>query len=398
MFFRGNAHFSVLFTYMVHFENRDINWLNIHHAFFNFSLKVAWIFGPIYLYTIGYPLYQVFLMYAFMFLCRFPARMFIMRIIFQKGLVWVTKVGLLGIGISFGVLGLLEKYPFLLWVYIPFYACMSCWYWLAFHVLYAKLGEVEHRGRQTSIRTILNLVVGFVSPILNGWLIYKFGFWASFLVAGIGILISLVCLNRLQQDPRAEKVSWKVVWRRLSKTGMQLFFWGGFRTYAHNLVWQFVLFFLLKDTFSFGAFLGVIVLLQILIQLGLGHFIDKGKGRKLTHVGFGTELGTLVVKIIWGLTLPIIFVVEGVQSFTKLVRSSIELFIVYNDGKKSVHPLWYQFFSESAWDFGAAFSLVCCAMFVYGGGELRNAMYFAVVGILGGWWVSWRFFVRNQGK
>ena len=166
---------------MVYFENKDITWLNIHHAFFMFAYEVAWVFGPLYLYSLGIPVFKVFLIYAGMLFCRLPVRCFIMPLIFQKGLAFVNKIALIGMMLSFILLAFVEQYSFLLWIYIPFYACVSSWYWLTFHTLYAKIGEAENRGRHVSVRVILTLAVGFLGPIVNGVLIHYVGFWASFL-------------------------------------------------------------------------------------------------------------------------------------------------------------------------------------------------------------------------
>src|SRR3954466_9934796 len=94
---------------MAYFSNRTINCLNINHALITAMDQSCGLFLPIFLYTQGFALPQVFLFIGCMDLLRIPGRLLGFPLVRRLGLRGGLMAGATLYGLSYPVLGMVDR-------------------------------------------------------------------------------------------------------------------------------------------------------------------------------------------------------------------------------------------------------------------------------------------------
>lgn len=185
-------------------------------------------------------------------------------------------------------------------------------YWLPFHVDFAKFTNKKTRTRQVSLLGATRLILGVFIPIISGFIIIRFGFDVLFVIAIILWLISGIPYLTL---PRTrEKFSWslKKTWQEFfskERRNMILAYMAdGAENMVGLVVWPIFIFQLLKGNyFQIGAISTFIIGFTIILQLALGKIIDVKISKKKA-----LQLGSLFYSLGW---LIKIFISTAFQIF-----------------------------------------------------------------------------------
>lgn len=167
-------------------------------------------------------------------------------------------------------------------------------HWLPYHVDFAKFSDSENRSRQVSLLEATANIVGVVTPIAAGFIIYKFGFGFLFLVAIFLYLASLIPLITI---PRTrEKFVWGYweTWRKVFSKEFRkkslAFAADGAEMTVSVVVWPIFIFELLKGNYiEVGAISSLVIGVTVVLQLVAGKYIDK-KFTKEKVMKYGTIL------------------------------------------------------------------------------------------------------------
>ena len=167
-------------------------------------------------------------------------------------------------------------------------------HWLPYHVDFAKFSDSENRSRQVSLLEATANIVGVVTPIAAGFIIYKFGFGFLFLVAIFLYLASLIPLITI---PRTrEKFVWGYweTWRKVFSKEFRkkslAFAADGAEMTVSVVVWPIFIFELLKGNYiEVGAISSLVIGVTVVLQLLAGKYIDK-KFTKEKVMKYGTIL------------------------------------------------------------------------------------------------------------
>ncbi len=184
-------------------------------------------------------------------------------------------------------------------------------YWLPYHVDFAKFTTKESRGKQFSLLEATRLLIGVISPLMFGFLIKEFNFEAMFL---IGILIYLISgipyifITRTREKfSWTYKQTWKEFFSKKNRDTILAYIGDGAENTIGTIIWPIFIWELLKgNVFSVGAISSLIVMVTIIMQLALGKYTDKVNKKKILHWGsFFYSLGWIAK----------VFVVSGFQIF-----------------------------------------------------------------------------------
>jgi len=167
-------------------------------------------------------------------------------------------------------------------------------HWLPYHVDFAKFSDSENRSRQVSLLEATTNIVGVITPIAAGFIIYKFGFGFLFLMAIFLYLASLIPLITI---PRTrEKFVWGYweTWRKVFSKEFRkkslAFAADGAEMTVSAVVWPIFIFELLKGNFiEVGAISSLVIGVTVVLQLLAGKYIDK-KFTKEKVLKYGTIL------------------------------------------------------------------------------------------------------------
>lgn len=152
-------------------------------------------------------------------------------------------------------------------------------YWLPYHVDFAKFTNKKDRGRQVSVFNASRLMAGIFIPLVAGYIISQFGFNVLFFMAIILYLVSGIPYLII---PRTrEKFSWSFLetWRQFFSQERRKMILAYMADGAENIVglviWPIFIYQLLNgDYFKVGAVSTLIIGITVIAQLLLGRRMD----------------------------------------------------------------------------------------------------------------------------
>ena len=174
-------------------------------------------------------------------------------------------------------------------IIIAFY---RLFYWLPYHVDFAKFTSRKNRSRQVAAIHATREIMGIGLPLLAGFIIIQFGFDVLFVMAIILYLASGISYITI---PRTyEKFSWTYLetWHKFfskeyRKTAVA-FLAAGAESAATLIIWPIFIYQLLQgDYLKVGAVATFIIAVTVILNLTLGKALDK-KIKKERVLKFGS--------------------------------------------------------------------------------------------------------------
>jgi MFS family permease len=234
-------------------------------------------------------------------------------------------------------------------------------YWTCYHVFFASLGDVEHRGEQIGARQAISAVAGVVAPAAGGILLTNFGPWIAF---GTAFAIQIVAVYPLlhveelkvtQPSPRGALTA--------AKVGILLFFMDGWIQSGSTTAWTIIMFKALAERFdNFGGVLAVAALGGALGGVILGRYIDMGHARRtVLFNAVILALGLIIKSFSAGNPVAVIGISIGTALFSGLYFP-YWMTAVYNAAKIAPCTFRFQFASEGGWDLGGVIASLVAAV------------------------------------
>lgn len=362
------------------FSNRAVNLINVHTALKHFAIHMADVFGAIYLYQLGFELYQIFLVWVVIFVLRFIIRPFGLWLANRRGLrksVFFGSLFYIGYYLVLIQVGGIDAWLFIFAIYTAF---TDIFYWLPYHAYFSALGDHENRGRQVGVREALVGISAISAPIIGGLLINTFGFATAFITAACFSLISAIPIYLAPEVKIGKQISFKKAWRE--RFGFWIFVGDGWHYNTHFFTWNLILFILLGSVVEFGLLLGLAAIFQTLGFLLLGRAIDRGSGWKIYRVGVILVALTAIGRAIFVDTVPeVIFFDILLAIAVCFYRPSFNT-ALYNSGKKSLNVIWFHFLAETGWDVGSVIALSFAAALTFFDGNPRIILLFGLGGLI----------------
>ena len=382
---------------MGYITNKTINCLNIHAALLSLVEQACLMFGPIYIYTIGFSLPEVFLLYGGLNVARIPFRFLSFPTVRLIGLKGALMLGTTGFCLSFPLLPMVKGYDIWLALYVIMFGIFSAMYWHCYHCFYSLAGEAEHRGKHLSVAVGLSTAVSAVAPWLGTMLISYSGFGAYFLLPLPILLVMLFFLSRCQNIPVAKK-SWKEGRKLMFNLGAKIHLAESTVYYVMSISWVFMLYFYVEKFTTFGVILTFGIAVQVLYQLWLGKIIDHGKGRMVAHIAGVLRVLLVLCRALVPLNMPRVLALETLWAASNVHHAIAQPTVMYNTGKNSGDAFWYWLFAEMAFDIGSAIGAIAAALLLFYGTPLNIVVLLALPGVLTVWWLTYNFFDKKPKR
>jgi MFS family permease len=253
------------------------------------------IFIPIYMLTIGYPIYQIFLFYIVNNLATLPL-FFLAAWLAQR--IGISKLIVLRLPILLAQFYLLFNLPALAWSFYLI-AILSAidiaFYWFSLHTVFAKSVNHETMGEQVSNLMAIPGLFALLVPLVGASVSTLFGFHALFWLAGVFYIAAVVPLFFAGHIPVDVRISPGRIWdycRRYRK-----YFGAEALLNAIGEVEGYVLpiflFITFKNILSIGIIAALLGLGSAIFTLFIGRFSDRFDKRKILRVGL------LAMLLIW---------------------------------------------------------------------------------------------------
>lgn len=339
-------------------------------------------FGPVYLYQIGIPIPYIFLSWAGYAFFSSVFRLIVFQFIHRLGLRQCVFIGSVFFSGLYPVLGLVDGVNGWLLFYMLYFSVGESFYWLAYHVYFALLGEAEFRGRHTGFRQVLIHLGSILAPLLTVFLVEQYNFQTVFFVAAFFNILGLMPLLYAKNIAVKKPISFKRAWTSISKKGAGLYSGISIMRMAIDFTWGLVVYFILGDIVSFGLAISISVAISALIQYFVGHSFDKNKFPHLYLVGAVLLCATIITATYFASTMATIIAINVCYRVANSFFEPYVNIIVYNSSKKSPDPLWFQLFSDTTYHASTVVSsLLIIALFLLGV-DLQHTMVLGVFGIL----------------
>lgn len=376
--------------------NKAVNFLNLHSGIFVLAYNLGGVFTAVFLYQQGIALWQIFLAFAFVFTTRLLCRRVSLKACLRYQLKIPLITGAVLYAVSYLILGQVQTLDAYFYLFFVIFSLSDIFYWLPYHTIFTLLGDQEHRGKQTSIRDGMYRIADFLAPVTSGILVVTYGYWAAFAAASVFMLISLAPLVRIPRLDLSRFEKLETPWKSIEKEGFLLYLGDGFLS-GQIQVWRLVLFLLVLNAAYFGGLLGLAVLFQFLLYLFVGHFFDRGQGRRFARVGtffmIVAVLGrAFLVDSVPEVILFDVFFALGVTLYMPIFNA-----VFYTLAKESKHSLFFQYYAESGWDIGmGTASLITAGIVFFNPENLRFALPVCLLGFLITWKVLKHYFARSR--
>jgi MFS family permease len=345
---------------MTFFANRDFNRLAAHLALVAFAWNLAGIFFIVFLLRAGLPLAQIFLLAGAILSLRFALRPLVVIVAAAIGLRGTFIFGTLLSALQFPVIAFVHGVGPALMIFCGISALSQVFYWTSYHVFFASLGDVEHRGKQLGARQALSAVAAVIGPAAGGIMLANFGPWTAFGAACAIQVAAVVPLLHID-EPKIAQPSPRGVFAA-AKIGVLLFFADGWIQSGSAAAWSIVMFRALDQRFdNFGGLLAAAALGGALGGMVLGRFIDMGHARRSVWPNAVILAVGLILKSVCDSNpLAVIGITIGTTLFSGLYVP-YWMTAVYNAGKIAPCTFRFHLLSEGGWDAGGALACIVAA-------------------------------------
>ncbi len=360
---------------------------NLHIALIFLGFTLVEVFGPVYFYQMGIPLPYITLYWSVFFA---------LRLIFRPVALWLSErfpIKLLFIGSVIGfafrylLYGMVTGPTFLLFVLLITESLTSAFYWLFYHVCFARLLDRMRVGRSVAWRDASIAAVRMVAPLVTAGGIELFGFGSTFLIATLVTLLGVLPLLSLYFDQTEERSFSSTGLLSGDLTGGWLYFFSSISSYGGDFLWRITLFLHIGNNYGFGGLVSLAIAFQVVGTFFVGHRFDVGKG--VQHVRLGIALlllavlgrGLLTLTVSMAVSLDFLIAV-GTTFLGPYVNA-----MVYRRSKESNNILNFQFITESGWDVGGIISLLFATLLLGSGLPVQLCCLLGIPGYLGLWFM-----------
>ncbi|MBU2566172.1 hypothetical protein KKG46_01275 [Patescibacteria group bacterium] len=272
------------------FPNKELSNFYITVAIGAFGDRLMSIFVPIYLYQMGYPIYQILFFYFISFLFFIIFAHAAMRLILKIGpkhsilysapLIIVYYLGLLAI----------PDFPFLFYVLPICLAGRMLFYNYGYHLHIIPHLDSKHEGGELSFINALILISSLLAPVLGG-ILAQYHFSILYVVGSVILLLSNIPLfltkdtathhcERIKLGNTINQITSKK-WR-----GAALSFAGyGAEVVIGATIWPIYLIVVLGNIEKTGFIVSLSLVFSLVVFYAMGKITDTYNKRKILHIG-----------------------------------------------------------------------------------------------------------------
>lgn len=203
---------------------RQIYRVYISHTARSLAFSFVGIYIPIYFLTHGYSLNQVIGYYTLLHgTGLLMALTVIPRLIQKFGLIRTFKINYFFEALHLSLLFALPLLPFSIYWIAPIAGVGVFLYWVPLNILLMKNADFDKMGTDLALFFALPKFFGIFGPLIGAGLVYFIGFWPTFLIALVGVLLSYLPLIGINTEDIRVTFHWRKAWQGLRKR-KRLFF------------------------------------------------------------------------------------------------------------------------------------------------------------------------------
>jgi hypothetical protein len=257
--------------------------LYINNFIRNFALNLFSIFEPLFVASLfGFSKEGIVWAIAYfigirvsLLITTLPAAKLIEKWGFRRCMLLGTGLILL----KFGVLYLSQQNPAFLVLASLLTGISVPLYWIPHHLIVAEDSDDAWFGKEVSFLKLLSRFAAMLSPVIGGLIIGEISYSALFLVVAASFILSFAPLglmghHKIHKAYKLYDVFKGILDKKRRKEWISLFS-AGIHDSSEDLVWTFVMFFVLSNIESLGALKSAATLVMLLSIYIAGKVMDK---------------------------------------------------------------------------------------------------------------------------
>lgn len=298
------------------------------------GLGLVGVFIPIYLWTLDYPLWQIFGFYVL------TSIFYVLALHVLAGVIRGTSHRVLvGASIPFLVAFLygmtaLPDYPVLFFVLPLAMALEKMFFEIAYQSNFAHVADDGQMGRQAGALYVIHGIAGVATPLIGAFVAATFGFSSLFIIAIIVLLVALIPFWALRTAPVSCDLSigrlWKIILEKTNRRFMTIQVGYGAEYAVHVVGWSLFIFIILNNLKSFGGVIAFGTFATLIVQYFNGHLFDKGRKRAVIISSALGYITTGALRVATAL-LPVPLFAVGTHVIGKVAQGAVYIpFTQYN--------------------------------------------------------------------
>ncbi len=253
------------------------------------GINIIGIFVPVYLYQLGYDLWQISMFFVLTFAIRLVSDNIGIRVIGKYGPKHIMIVSQIFLILFLGMLLTLERYG---WPLLPLAfldALATGLFYAAYHIEFSKIQSAKDSGKEVSNMFIVGKLANALGPLIGGFIAQIFGVPIAVAVSLVFILSSSVPLVMSPEPVRRHQhitykgFPWRSTWQDACAN-----FALGFEQISALFIWPlFVSIFIFSENVyvNIGLVTSVGLISSLAVSRAYGKLIDRGRSTQL--MGFG---------------------------------------------------------------------------------------------------------------
>jgi MFS family permease len=276
-------------------RNRELNELYANIAIRAFAFALAGVFIPIYLYQLGYSFTTIFFFYGLLGLITAVSSLVSVKVFSKFGLKHCMLISMPFLIVFFTLLYTLEGFGWPLILLSLIYGISAAFFWVPFHIDFAKFSNKKQRGMQVGFSKIVASVFAAIGPGIGGLILAFFGFKILFIIVIIFLIGSIIPLFLTKEIHQPFHFSLKEFFQGQKLKEILGFMGHGAEMRLGWIVWPlFIFLFILGEKYIYLGIVSSLSLFSGVLFIFIAGKLSNTKGRKTT-----LKIGAITNAIIW---------------------------------------------------------------------------------------------------
>lgn len=264
-----------------HVENKEYFALYINSIGTKFASTIVLSLGAAYLFSIGFSLAAVLLYFALEFGLRGLTNPFSAKVAEKIGLKKSILLSYVLLTVYFVSLSFAKENHLVGFFSFIFHSISRGIYYPLKHFLQAQVVRNASRGKFLTLEIVINILIGIFATGFSSFILYRFTvFFPIAIIAGIILLVSYYIFSKNIKDPKIKTKSkytdvLKNIVSKEFREDIFPYFTFSINVVTNNVIIGLFLYYFLGDFKTFGIVMALTILVESVITLIYGFFIDK---------------------------------------------------------------------------------------------------------------------------
>jgi MFS family permease len=287
----------------------------------SFVTSMIGIFVPIYLYTIGYSLSDIFLLHIIMFAVEFVFEYLAALIISRFGPKHAIALSMIPFITYFWMLSTITTFAWPMWLLGALVGISMAFYWQGYHYDFSRSKSKTSVTKDVSRLYILLAILGAIAPFFGGLIATNFGFNALYTV--VLLLLLVVFLPLIWFKEKHIKRNFKPSRIEISKISRDILSYGGAGIEASIAItiWPLFVFAIVGTTQNVGFVTSIALILSIAVTYLVGKKVTNRNRHGFIKAG-GLMDSLVYVLVMFVETFSQILSLNFIRSLISSLRSA----------------------------------------------------------------------------